>query len=212
MQMEHVSAGNVEGLEVVREEEEESQTLESVVRTKRKAGSSEDEDPKMRDRVRVLAGPVLKKRAIEHMNAVEPTGPEIDDPVGARATKPPFSTAKSTKAGAPPGKPDTDAAFLKALASTQRGRKHEDSFDREFNKLKISKPDLGREEHEEEWAVLADFGDDGNVRGNFMVVVEMDIFKKEQSGHREGKVEWEGKVNFKRFKVCWLFRIMTVMS
>ena len=40
---------------------------------------------------------------------------------------------------------DTDAAFLQALASTKRGKRREDDFDREFNNLRISKPEIGQD-------------------------------------------------------------------
>lgn len=144
--------------------------------------------------------PAAKKMAVENVNAVEKAT------VGRAPSKPP-STVKSlkqTKTGAPAGRPDTDAAFLKAIASTKRGKKTEDAFDREFNNLKISKPDLEHEEQEKEWNVLADFGDDSGIRGNFMVVMEMEIFRKDDGSRARSShavnTDWEGKPNFKKFK------------
>ena len=111
----------------------------------------------------------------------------------------------STSTGTVPDMLDQDKAFLKAVASTKRGKKREDEFDREFNNLRISKPDLQREEVEREWAVLDDFGDDRDLKGNFMVVVEMDLFRKDyQRGGivRAGgeRMDWEGRPDFKKFK------------
>ena len=111
--------------------------------------------------------------------------------------------------GAAPGKPDKDEAFLKALASTKRGKKHEDEFDREFNNLRISKPDADREQQIAEWDVLADFGDDTHVRGNFMVIVEMDVpehrANSRDASHEPERAEWRGKPDFKAFKkVSWV--------
>lgn len=115
------------------------------------------------------------------------------------------NTAPSQKSGAAPGKPDKDEAFLKAVASTKRGKKHEDPFDREFNNLRISKPDLQHEQIADDWDVLADFSDDTDLRGNFMVVVEMDIFGKgdtERHAMRTAgsRADWEGRPDFKKFK------------
>ncbi|KAJ3922145.1 hypothetical protein F5877DRAFT_34405, partial [Lentinula edodes] len=138
------------------------------------------------------AAPPSKKRAIEKVNAVEPSSQK------------PSSTAKIVKAsGALPGKPDTDPVFLKAVTSTKRGKKAEDDFDREFNKLKISKPELDRskENPEDQWAILDDFGNDRNIRGNFMVIVEMDVYKDRFPDKRAAanNPEWRGQPNFKKF-------------
>ena len=147
--------------------------------------------------------PAAKKMAVENVNAVEKaTAVEV----GRAPSKPPSTVKplKQTKTGAPAGRPDTDAAFLKAIASTKRGKKTEDAFDREFNNLKISKPDLEHEEQEKEWDVLADFGDDTGIRGNFMVVMEMEIFRKDDESRARSSqavnTDWEGKPNFKKFK------------
>ncbi|KAM5532461.1 hypothetical protein V8D89_013877 [Ganoderma adspersum] len=112
----------------------------------------------------------------------------------------PSSSKKGTQAG-----PDKDDAFLKAVASTKRGKKSEDTFDREFNNLRISKPDLERAREDEEWKVLEEFGDDGDVRGNFMVVVECPVFREagtnmDHMRRGEGRVEWVGRPDFKKFK------------
>lgn len=124
-----------------------------------------------------------------------------------RLTAPPYD-----RSGAEPGKPDRDEAFLKAVASTKRGKKQEDPFDREFNNLRISKPDLQSERASEDWAVLADFGDDSGLRGNFMVVVEMEVSRRQNSRRDAIKTtgsrsDWEGRPDFKKFKKVsrWCF-------
>ncbi|KAI0325140.1 hypothetical protein GY45DRAFT_1287702 [Cubamyces sp. BRFM 1775] len=119
------------------------------------------------------------------------------------------SVAGGRDEGTASGEPDKDAAFLKAVASTKRGKKTEDEFDREFNNLRISKPDLEQDKAGEAWAVLDDFDDDKDVRGNFMMVVEMPVYRESGrtiglgSDHLrrgEGRLEWQGRPDFKKFK------------
>ncbi|KAJ7644007.1 proline-rich protein [Roridomyces roridus] len=206
------------GLGAVPEEEEESQMpgIEGpTVGQKRKERSFEGDDVEMADATTSDTGPAAKKRAMMG-NAVERTA--------AGAPKPPSTTAKPTAttkalpatkstttakkgaaAGAPTGKPDTDSAFLKAIASTKRGKKTEDDFDRDFNKLKISKSNLRAADEVEarpEWELLADFGDESNLRGNFMVIHEIEVFKVYGGAERRraGDPKWEGKPDFKKFK------------
>jgi hypothetical protein len=58
-----------------------------------------------------------------------------------------------------------------------------------------------QQEPEEEPAVLADFGDDTGLRGNFMVVVELEVYKKDKDLQNSTKNHaWDGKPNFKKFK------------
>ncbi|KAF7314496.1 CDC73-C domain-containing protein [Mycena kentingensis (nom. inval.)] len=111
-------------------------------------------------------------------------------------------------AGAAVGKPDTDAAFLKAVASTKRGKRTEDDFDRDFNKLKISKADLkagaeDEEEREPAWELLQLDDFDAAAVGNYMVIEELEVFK-ENNGQRaktsDAAGRWAGCINFKKFK------------
>ncbi|GJE85654.1 hypothetical protein PsYK624_017330 [Phanerochaete sordida] len=113
----------------------------------------------------------------------------------------------AAKRGAAGGAPDRDEAFLKAVASTKRGKRLEDDFDREFNNLRIAKPEVPRVDPAEQWKILDDFGDDRDVRGNFMVVVEADLVRKDRRAgggaavaHGGGRMDWEGRPNFKKFK------------
>lgn len=109
-----------------------------------------------------------------------------------------------TQGGTELGEPDRDKRFLTALASMKKGKKNENSFDREFNNLRISKPDIEREVKEQEWDLLDGLDDEHNVRGNFMLVVELDVHKKGGSAGkgtlRTGRIDWEGKPDFKKFR------------
>lgn len=217
-------------LSILQEEEEETPetSIHQARGTKRPIIEVEDIEIDVNDSDTLASGSGpsrLKKRAIEPVTAVEAVGTGSKPPSTAaekvptaRSTSKPPSTVKTvepSKGGAQPGKPDQDHAFLKAIASTKKGKTQEDEFDREFNKLKISKPVLGREDPEEEWAVLAEFGDETNVRGNFMVIVEMPAYNRGGPDRGQGEFvpEWSGKPNFKRFKkVCHCFFCETSSS
>ncbi|KAJ7781780.1 proline-rich protein [Mycena maculata] len=213
---------------VQEEEEEESQRAvdganATDLSKKRKERSFDGDDVEMAGVEDVLngasgsssgAGPAAKKRAVQE-NAVERAPPKppaaaAQPPNTARALPPTKSTGKkgaAATAGAPTGKPDTDSAFLKAIASTKRGKKTEDDFDRDFNKLKISKNNLraDEEDHRPEWELLENFGDEDNLRGNFMVIQDLEVFKID-GGHGARRraaandPRWDGKPDFKKFK------------
>ncbi|KAG0708530.1 hypothetical protein DFH29DRAFT_1041101 [Suillus ampliporus] len=124
-------------------------------------------------------------------------------PPSRQSSAPPRTATKSKKA-TDDGKHavDKDEVFLTAVASTKRGKKTEDEFDREFNKLRISKPDLQRED--QAWAVMGDF-DIPNVRGNFMVVMDLDVFKNSNSRREVATNDtrdsaFMNRPNFKKFK------------
>ena len=135
-------------------------------------------------------GAITKRRTIEHPVAAEVALPDS-------AVLAPENEREAAKVSSVPGKPDVDAAFLKAIASARKGRKRETSYDPEFNDLRISKPDTG-EEQADEWALVERF-DDIAIKGNFMVVVEMDGFKKNQVPRSSNQPE-NSKPNFKKFK------------
>lgn len=216
-------ADGVTQLAPLPEEEEESMTTsvpgtsidKQIQGTKRKS-QAVDEDVQMEDRTE----PRAKKRAVENVNAVEKSTSQAG--TSRTASKPSSKTSKQAelqkklvKSGAAPGRPDTDEAFLKAVASTKRGKKTEDTFDREFNNLKISKPDLEKDQERKEWAVLDDFGDDGDARGNFMVILEMDVpVRKNETQALDrggGRLDWEGRPDFKKFKkVCHFSSLYTL--
>ena len=209
-------------LSVIREAEEEEESNEfgnstrSQMRgTKRKLDSIQQESQGIEivdvDAIDDDAQPARKRQALDSAQQANGIASKssMHSPEGKKA-------GKKNNSGAPFGKPDTDAAFLTAVASTKKGKKTEDDFDREFNNLRISKPksvgqDLQRrEEAEEEWKGFTDFGDDTGLRGNFMVVLEMDVYKKTKSGHvsngaggSQAKVlpdKWKDQPNFKKFQ------------
>lgn len=195
-------------LQPVREEEEENQ--HSVPKDSRgQKRKSVSEDVEMAGAEEALAptpetdAPPAKKRAVDNVNAVQRLPTTTIQAEDRTRSKPPSTVQLSnSKSCAPLGKPDTDDAFLKAIASTKRGKKNEDEFDREFNKLKISKPELNKENPEDEWKVLEQFGDDDHVRGNFMMIVTMEVTGKHGGRTRQTETnpEWQGKPDFKKFK------------
>jgi hypothetical protein len=158
-------------------------------------------------------GPPNKKQALNRSDSVQH---ETTAAEPAKSSK----KDKERNPGAPVGKPDTDAEFLKAVASTKKGKRTEDAFDREFNNLRISKPipeDAERQQRDddEEWRKFTDFGDDAGLRGNFMVVMEMNVYRSDEQGssaparmgtglrNKELPEGWRDKPNFKKFKkVC----------
>lgn len=197
-----------------REEEEETQNFVAetpLQRGKKRRLLSEDVvefqiiDEDRGSTTADVAEPSNKRRAVENFNSIPPVVFNSDEIVRS-GSKSPSNVGIVKTSGAPVGKPDTDDAFLKAIASTKRGKKNEDEFDREFNKLKITKPELDRHEPEEVWNVLADFGEDSGLRGNFMVIVEIDPYKRDgchvgSTGPKEKPAnrEWNQQPNFKKF-------------
>ncbi|THH27257.1 hypothetical protein EUX98_g6930 [Antrodiella citrinella] len=193
-------------------ERSQTQATQSAPRGQKRKVDGEDvemvdeEHPRHRARTAGPEEPVVPEKTTEK-SAKKTTEPAEKTKAKVPGKSAKVTTAKAEKSkGASDGKEDKDDAFLKAVASTKRGKKKEDDFDREFNNLRIAKPDLRRQEVANEWAVLEEFGDDGNLRGNFMVVVEMDVFRKEprkdQGVYRRGeeRLDWEGKPDFKKFK------------
>ncbi|RPD58318.1 hypothetical protein L226DRAFT_536733 [Lentinus tigrinus ALCF2SS1-7] len=185
--------------------------------TKRKTQEDEDGDEEMGDDDADVRPRTKRKTGDEGAQSSSETQrkPQPQKPVSQIVTRVDMAQSHVHVKPRPPTKkekekekagPDRDDAFLKAVATTKRGKKTEDSFDREFNNLRISKPDLERDGQEEQWKVLDDFGDDGDMRGNFMVVVEMPLYRNPGAETRdhlrrgEGRVEWQGRPDFKKFK------------
>ncbi|PSR88720.1 hypothetical protein PHLCEN_2v5071 [Hermanssonia centrifuga] len=212
-------------MSVVREEEEETPPVsQGGAKRKAREEGEEEEDLRPPGKRRELEPPPSESSRPTQTQATEKSAPESTTAISKTTTTETLKGAKkpaggSGGRGAAPGKPDTDTAFLKAVASTKRGKKHEDEFDREFNDLRISKPDLrsGRgaaaDEARRQWeALLQDFGDDRDVRGNFMVVEVLEVFRKEEAagvgGRASGRglgvaserVDWDGRLDFKKFK------------
>jgi hypothetical protein len=197
-------------------------TLERMHRAKRRALDANTVSPP-------TAGAPAAVPASQPRSTQTPGQGKDQTTAGAKPT----SKAKAKAAASKPSsssnnKLDTDENFLKAVNSMKRGKKHEDNFDREFNQLRITKPrnvnvdtigsgttDKGIPEAVvAPWDTIDDFGDIG-IRGNFMVVVEMDIHRgasaKSAPSARNDDVahpEWIGKPNFKKFKtVCVFFTL-----
>lgn len=210
-------------LAVVAEEEEEgSETLGQT--RKRSVDDMEEEEMEICGDVEMLDADrpsTAKKRAIETVNAVERSQKPISQAAAGptpRVTVVKGSTKPMTK-GAVPGKPDTDPLFLRAIASNKRGKKLEDNFDREFNQLRIAKPTsdatdanvVNRVQSGREWDGLDGFEKDVGLRGNFMQIVELKVWKdsgQQQQSRRDvrresglgARLDWDGREDFKKFK------------
>lgn len=204
MPNESQSAGVIGGLSVVPEEAEEGMP----------AGvSTSDAPPNAIERDADESPLSPRKKPEKPLSVASEAGPsQLQRPPVSSTQMSTMSKTASSKTGAAPGKPDTDADFLKALASTKKGKRREDEFDREFNNLRISVPEREKDERAEEWKLLADFGDESNLLGNFMVIMEMDVPERgrhhsnsfgESSRAQIRDIEspaWRDKPNFKKFK------------
>lgn len=190
---------------------------ESVTQTVRSAGGPPPRRlPVVAEEEESLSGPSQRAKSVafEETPPVEVAGlssqipatqprAKSKAPPSRQPSEPPRTTAMPKKATG--GAVDKDEAFLTAVASKKRGKKTEDEFDREFNKLRISKPDLQREDDQQAWEVLGDFDDIPNIRGNFMVVMDLDVFRDSNSRRETATNDaaFMNRPNFKKFKkVC----------
>ncbi|KAG8215809.1 hypothetical protein J3R82DRAFT_7720 [Butyriboletus roseoflavus] len=154
-----------------------------------------------------LAGPTVSALPLPHRNSPllqEAQESDVDAPQNSGTSGGAPGKRTRSKPVQKSHQIDTDPAFLTALAS-RKGKKKtaEDEFDREFNKLRISRPDIHREEEEQAWEILGDFDIEArNLRGNFMVVIDLEVFRR--NSDRRGKAgatcAYDGRPNFKRFK------------
>jgi hypothetical protein len=191
-------------------------TLEGVRRTKRRALDANTVSPPAAVAPAAVPASQLRSTQTQGQGKGQTTA-------GAKPTS--KAAIAASKPSSSNNKLDTDENFLKAVNSMKRGKKQEDNFDREFNQLRITKPrnvnvdtiNSGTtvkgvpEAVAAPWDTIDDFGDIG-IRGNFMVVVEMDIqrgaSRKSAPPARNNDVanpEWIGKPNFKKFKTVWVF-------
>jgi len=172
--------------------------------------------------------PPSKRRALAQMQntgdlSTVPEAPESQvAPSSSRGTKPqspqrfastsqakPAEKKQRNTATARQVQPDRDENFLKALASTKKGKKKEDQYDRDFNELRVAKPTqahlkaaVGVEEDLEAWNAIEK---DMDIRGNFMVVMQEIELRaprdpEEVAVRCEGRLEWAGRQDFKKFK------------
>ncbi|KAF8556710.1 hypothetical protein OG21DRAFT_579111 [Imleria badia] len=163
-------------LDAVAEEEEESvhsqprPTAPALPRSRRKS-------------------PLPQEAQESHVDATQDSG---------TSRKPPSKRTKSKTT--PSHQIDTDPVFLTALASRKGKKTTEDDFDREFNNLRLSKPEVHREEEAKAWEILGDFDTEArNLRGNFMVVIDLDVFHR-NSSYVAATRSYDGRPNFKKFK------------
>ncbi|KAH9025233.1 hypothetical protein EDB85DRAFT_1984556 [Lactarius pseudohatsudake] len=179
--------------------EQESQSLSQGGDARGTKRSRADDDAEMADASAEAGGNaeqarLLKRRAVD-ANAVQQSV--------ATQPKPNSTSTQTQNSGAAEGSSDRNQTrwrceapfnFLRAVNSMKRGKKHEDEFDREFNQLRITNPKAKKKQDKDQiedavvtattgddgaatsrpWDAVDDFGDVG-LRGNFMVVVEMDV-------------------------------------
>ena len=192
--------------------------------------ANEDEETRPRtradSRTPSLGPPPSKRRApqMQYTGSL-PSVPEVPDsqvaPSSSRGAQPQKSQAsestfqtkstetKKSAATATQTQPDRDENFLKALASTRKGKKKEDQYDRDFNELRVAKPTqahlkaaVGVEEDLEAWNSIEK---DMDIRGNFMVVMQeieprVPREPEEVGTSRAGRPGWVGRPDFKKFK------------
>jgi len=121
----------------------------------------------------------------------------------------PIKKKKKNAGTAIQAQPDRDENFLQALATTKKGKKKEDQYDRDFNELRVAKPTQAHlkaavavEEDLEAWNAIEK---DMDIRGNFMVVMQeieprVPREPEEVGMSRAGRLEWTGRPDFKKFK------------
>ncbi|ORX41292.1 hypothetical protein BD324DRAFT_613998 [Kockovaella imperatae] len=103
--------------------------------------------------------------------------------------------------------PTKDEKFLTAIATASRSKAPVDELDREFNNLRIPKPSkakpslapqaLNSTTDHPDWNLVDQFDDD--LRGNFIQIVKVDLFRKDGGKIKETRVD-DGRPNFKKFK------------
>ena len=201
-------------------------------------GNAENERqtrPPKRRAVGANAAPATQPKPNSASTQTQNTGAAETAATGVnRAGRPPSSAVKSSSTN----KLDTDENFLKAVNSMKRGKKHEDEFDREFNQLRITNPKAKKKQVKDQdqiaedavrtattgdaaatsrpWDTIDDFGDVG-LRGNFMVVVEMDILRSSARStlttrsQNDANSEWVGRPNFKKFKTVRIASFPSVL-
>lgn len=209
-------------------------TLREMSLKKRKRTTDDaNEDEETRPRTRAssrapsVGPPPSKRRALAQTQNARGLSavPEVSESQAApsssrgdqpRRPQPSTSTSQANPAekkkkntAASQGQPDRDENFLKALASTKKGKKREDQYDRDFNELRVARPTqahmqaaVGAEEDLEAWNAIEK---DMDIRGNFLVVmqeIEPRLPREPEAvgTRREGRPDWVGRPDFKKFK------------
>ncbi|CAG7850562.1 SubName: Full=Related to proline-rich protein-Laccaria bicolor {ECO:0000313/EMBL:CCA69874.1} [Serendipita indica DSM 11827] len=187
-------------------ERERLKGLETATQTRKRKVEQiikeEEEDEPPPETAESVAGPPPKKRPNIRQGTVELESVVEVEESHASA---PITKSKAPVKSAKPTQVDKDAKYLTALASTRKGKKKEDAFDRDFNKLKIAKPRTDEIELDDLNAAMiawqaADI--DMNLRGNFMVCQPTLVPREPTQAKRrkEGNPEWVGRPDFKKFK------------
>ncbi|WVF66616.1 hypothetical protein IAT40_001356 [Kwoniella sp. CBS 6097] len=102
--------------------------------------------------------------------------------------------------------PAKDEAFLQAISKSTKARKAIDELDREFNQLRIPKPNgssavIKANEWQAsipDYALLNDADDE--LRGNFIKIIRRDMFRKDLGTNKQSERVDDGRPNFKKFK------------
>ena len=101
----------------------------------------------------------------------------------------------------------TDDPFLQAITKASKSKKAVDELDKEFNRLRIPKPDAPGgstvvqanvwDANHPDYTIVNDFDDD--LRGNFIQIIRKDLMRKDLGTCKTARVD-DGRPNFKRFK------------
>jgi hypothetical protein len=167
-------------------------------------------------RARSMAPP-SKKRVVSHAEpgTLKSVQEEPEATPNVIAPKPKVSQ----KAKRSMTQPDQDENFLKALASMKKGKKKEDQFDRDFNSLKIVKPVVDRiDELDVDMETWDHLPKDMDIRGDFFICVETIVPRQDGQARKrnEGKPEWVGRPDFKKFKkvrsIATLDRVLSTLQ
>ncbi|KAG8833311.1 chromatin modification- protein VID21 [Serendipita sp. 399] len=142
--------------------------------------------------------PPTKKRAIQRSGKSKLAAVQEEEEPRTQLKNDP-----AKKAPKPATQTDRDDKYLLALASLKKGKKREDQFDRDFNSLRIAKPDRDKiDDVDIEQLAYELLPIDMNIRGNFMVC-EPTIVPRQNTQvqkRREGNSTWLGRPDFKKFK------------
>ncbi|WWC67234.1 uncharacterized protein I206_101141 [Kwoniella pini CBS 10737] len=114
--------------------------------------------------------------------------------------------SQQAKSQMPTTNKDKDEAFLQAIKKSAKARSTVDELDKEFNQLRIPKPNgTSAVVKANQWnASVPDYaivnGFDEELKGNFIQIVRKDLFRKDQGVNKEVQRVDDGKPNFKKFK------------
>lgn len=155
-----------------------------------------------RNRSASIAPPTKKRMASRNQPAIlelvaEEQEGDFDDHMPQTETSQRLTMAQK--------EPDRDDNFLIALASIKKGKRKEDQFDRDFNSLRIAKPSAesrALDEMDIDQVVWDSLPKDMDLKGDFLVCIGSIVPRPsgEARRHKEGKPEWVGRPDFKKFK------------